>query len=176
MNKLLSTTLVFASIATASATAVFAQAPQHQDQRAASAHHMRAQDRAFARPSERAEVRLAYLKTALKISDTQQPQWEAYADFVRKNAQEREQRYAARRSAEAGGQQRHRPNAIERMERAQSFHAAAVTRINELLAVQKPLYAALSPAQQKVADVLLKPRGHSREKRSMREHGRYGRG
>jgi hypothetical protein len=50
-----------------------------------------------------------------------------------------------------------RPNAIERLERAQSFLAVATTRINQLLAVEKPLYAALSPEQQKVADVVLKP-------------------
>jgi hypothetical protein len=46
------------------------------------------------------------------------------------------------------------------MERAQTRLAASSTRLNETLAAAKPLYAALSPEQQKVADELLAPRGH----------------
>ena len=36
-------------------------------------------------PSQHVEGRLAFLKTELKITDTEVPQWNAYADAVRAN-------------------------------------------------------------------------------------------
>lgn len=113
-------------------------------------------ERPFSKPTERIEARLAYVKTALKISDRQQTQWDAYAALLRKQAKEMEDRFdqnRAQRGQMPGPQ--NRPNAIERLERQQSMHASAIVRLNELLAVQKPLYAALSAEQQKVADVVL---------------------
>src|SRR5262245_45184860 len=38
-------------------------------------------------PSQHVEGRLAFLKTELKITDAQAPQWNAYADALRANAQ-----------------------------------------------------------------------------------------
>lgn len=116
----------------------------------------RMEERPFSKPTERVEARLAYVRTALKINERQQPQWDAYAALVRKSAKDMEDRFAQNRSQRGQhpgpGQ---RPNAIERLERRQSMHANAIVRLNESLAVQKPLYAALSPEQQKVADVVL---------------------
>lgn len=173
MNKLLSTTLVSLSLAAMTASAAIAQTPAPPTPRPASARAHRFMERPFSRPTERVEARLAYIRTALKITDAQQPQWDAYASLVRKYAQEIERRFQSRWSGKTGRPEHQRPNAIERLERTQSFLANAVTRINQLLAVEKPLYAALSPEQQKVADVVLKPHfrpmgGH--------EHGRFGRG
>jgi hypothetical protein len=121
----------------------------------------RLENRAFSRPSERVEARLAYLKTALKITDAQQASWDAYASVLRKNAKDMDQRMQARqqeRPMRPGNRpSQQRPNAIERLERLQSFHAEAVTRINDLLAAEKPLYAALSPEQKRIADEVLVP-------------------
>jgi len=175
MNKLFSTAVVCVGIAAASASAAFAQPGPYADPRAASAPMHRFADRPFSRPTERVEARLAYVKTALKITDAQQPQWDAYASFVRKFAQDLEQRFESRRAGEARRAPHERPSAIERLERAQSFHAAAVTRINELLAVEKPLYAALSPQQQKVADVVLNRHARAMHGPSMHGGG-FGRG
>lgn len=176
MNKLLSTTLVSACIAAFAAPAAFAQTGPSPHPRFASAAAHRFADRPFSRPTERIEARLAYVKTALKITDAQQPQWDAYAAYARKTAQEIEQRFKAGRSEAGRRAPGQRPNAIERLERKQSFLAGAVTRINELLAVEKPLYAALSPEQQKIADVVLNPRLHAREREFMRGRGGFGRG
>ena len=176
MNKLFSTTLVSVFVAAASASTAFAQTTPNLDSRSASGPGKRIAERAFARPSERVEARLAYIKTALKIADAQQPQWDAYAQLVRKNAQDMDQRFQARRSGAPARAERQRPNAIERLERAQSFHAAAITRLNQLLAVEKPLYAALSPEQQKVADVVLNPRFQSKRGPSMGGRGGHRRG
>lgn len=174
MNKLLSTTLVSVLLATTGASMAFAQTAPNADARPGAMQGKRHAERAFARPTQRVEARLAYIKTALNISDAQQPQWEAYAQFARTRAQEMEQRFKERRAARQGTAEHQRPNAIERLERRQSFHAAAITRINAALAVEKPLYAALSPEQRKVADEVLNPR--LRHKRGMRERSGYGRG
>ena len=65
--------------------------------------------RASRLPSERAEARLAYLKTALKITDAQQPQWDAFADTLRKQAREADQRVQALRTEAAGREKGARP-------------------------------------------------------------------
>jgi protein CpxP len=176
MNRLLSTTLVSVFLAATTASMAIAQmAPNANAPSAAKPAH-RFMERAFSRPAERVEARLAYVKTAMKITDAQQSQWDAYANVVRKNAQDMEQRFQSRRSGEPGHARHQRTNAIERLERAQSFHAKAVTRINELLAVEKPLYVALSPEQQKVADVVLNPRFRSQGGHSMHGHGGFSKG
>jgi len=133
-------------------------------------------DRPFSRPTERVEARLAYVKTALKITEAQQSQWEAFANVVRKNAQDKEQRFKSLRSDRQAHAPQQRPNAIERLERTQSFLAGAVTRIDQLLAVEKPLYTALSPEQQKVADVVLNQHFRSTGGHSTHAHGRFNRG
>ena len=131
-------------------------------------HH---EKRPFSQPTERVEARLAYLKTALKITDAQQPQWDAYAGFLRNEAAEREKRMGEWHARWArGGEKRehHRPTAIERIEREQQFHAAAIHRLNAQLEVEKPLYAALSSEQKQVADQVLGSHGRG----GMRGHRR----
>lgn len=176
MNKLLSASLASVCIAALSASAAVAQPGPLADSRPASAPMHRFADHPFSRPTERVEARLAYVKTALKITDAQQPQWDAYAGFVRKSAQDLEQRFESRRAGEARRGPQERPSAIERLERAQSFHAAAVSKINELLAVEKPLYAALSPQQQKVADVVLNQHARGMHRPWMHGGGGFRRG
>jgi hypothetical protein len=125
--------------------------------------------RASQLPSERVEARLAYLKTALKINDAQQAQWDAFAATLRKHAREADQRaQSLRAEGAARGEKRTPPTAIERMERGQQRLAAAYTRQSETLAAAKPLYAALSPEQQKVADELFAPRRHAGSRRGGR--------
>ncbi|MGP1676997.1 MAG: Spy/CpxP family protein refolding chaperone [Giesbergeria sp.] len=176
MNKLLSSTLVSVCVAAFAASAAVAQTTPNAGSRPDAGVQKRFADRPFSRPTERVEARLAYVRTALKISQAQQSQWDAYANLVRKNSKEREQRFKSRRTGERARTQQQRPNAIERLEKAQSLHAEAVTRINQLLAVEKPLYAALSPEQQKVADVVLNRRSGSQHGRAMAGRHGFGRG
>jgi hypothetical protein len=169
MRKTIIGTLATLSLAAAVPLAVAQSAtPSAAPQRAHAQH-------AFRMPSERSEARLAYVKTALKITDAQASQWDAYANVVRKQAQFADQRMQEHRArieqAKAAGGERKRPTAIERLERRQQFLTTAAARSGELLAVQKPLYAALSPEQQRVADELFAPRGHRGSHRGMR-HGR----
>jgi hypothetical protein len=118
--------------------------------------------RAFSRPSERVEARLAYIKTALKISDAQLPQWNKFADAMRKWAGERDKRMQAWQSGRKAGVEHRMPTAIERLELSQKRLAAQQQRLTEMIAVEKPLYAALSPEQQKIADQVLTPRGRGK--------------
>jgi protein CpxP len=115
---------------------------------------------AFTKPSERIEARLAYIRTALKITDAQQAQWNAFAETLRNHARSADQRMQEFRAQRERGAAHERPSAIARLEQEQQRHAASVTRINELLTVQRPLYAALSAEQKAIADELLAPRRH----------------
>jgi hypothetical protein len=149
MKKLLLTTLVSATFVAAAAPVAFAQSapdqPAAQGQRFA---HRGGEQRSTRLPSERVEARLAYLKTALKITDAQEAQWNTFADTLRSHAKASDERMKARHA------QRAQLNAIERMERRQARMAQASQRLAERLAAVKPLYAALSPEQQQVADEL----------------------
>lgn len=172
MRKTLISTLVTLSLAAAAVPLAVAQtaAPSASPQR-------HAQDqRAFRLPSERVEARLAYQKTALKITEAQAPQWNAYANVVRKHAQQADQRIQERRTRQAAAQgaERKRLTAIERLERRQQFMKVALERSTERLAVQKPLYAALSPEQQRIADEVFAARGGKRGGHH-RGGGRHGR-
>jgi protein CpxP len=141
-------------------------------------HHFFSHFFSHGSPTERMEARLIRMKGKLEITAAQQAQWDAYANVLRKTAQERG-RLGQTRTAHRSGDQR--PNAIERLEREQSLRAEAGTRLNELLAVEKPLYAALSPEQKKVADKVLNRSigGHGGRRMafwSRHGHERFGRG
>ncbi len=166
MKRLIATSLLSAALAV-SAGAALAQGQGHPE-------------RAFS-PAERVEARLAYLRTALKITDAQQAQWNAFAETMRKDAAERAQKMQAFREKHAqmrkeraenqAGVERQRPTAVERLERAQQRHAKATERLAAQAAAVKPLYASLSDEQKKVADVVLVPQ--HRGGKFHRGHGRH---
>lgn len=161
MNKLLASTLVCLGLAAATASLVMAQTtnpPATTGARTPHGARHQHEQRAFSQPSERVEARLAYIKTALKITDAQQQQWNAFADTLRKQAAERGKQMQAWRDRMAQRAEHRQPTAIGRLERQQQFFAAAAARLGERLAVQKPLYAALSDDQKRVADRVLAPR------------------
>ena len=167
MNKALAGALL--SIGLSSAFALHAQtgaAPAAQPQAQQGTRHHDGK-RAFTQPSERVEARLAYIRTALKITDAQQAQWNAFAETLRNQARAADKRMQEFRAQREQGATRDRPNAIARLEREQLRHAESATRINERLAVQRPLYAALSTEQKAIADEVLAPRRHG---------GHFGRG
>ena len=162
MNKLLASALVSIGFITMAASPVMAQTPNSPTNSGAQTHnHARHQHqhRALGTPSERVEARLAYIKTALKITDAQQPQWNAFADTLRKQAAARDKQFQERRANNAQGHGHMQVSVIERMERQQQRLAAAAQMLGERLAVQKPLYAMLTVEQKQVANRVLSPRG-----------------
>ena len=165
MKRTLLSTLISAALVTLAAAPAAAQMGGPGGEGPQARHFAQRQhegQRASRLPSERVEARLAYLKTSLKITDAQQVQWDAFATTLRKHAREADQRVQALRAEGAArGEKRTPPTAIERMERGQQRLATAYTRQTETLAAVKPLYAALSPEQQKIADELFAPRRHA---------------
>jgi LTXXQ motif family protein len=122
---------------------------------APTAQHERMHRRAL--PGERIDARLAYLKTALKITPSQDKQWNTLAAVLRRQAQDADAKIQQRRQErDAQGQtQQTPPSAIERLERRQQMLADAAKRNNAILTAAKPLYASLSDEQKQTADELL---------------------
>ena len=170
MKKLIATTLVTAGLAAGIPMALAQTGHPAADAAGAPAAQRQFERKPAMSMSERVEARLAYIRTALKITAAQQSQWDAYANVRRKQAAATEKSFQERRAQMA---QRHadgkRPTAVERHEFARTRMAAGVQRLDELLTVEKPLYAALTPEQQRVADEVLTERGG-------RRHGGHHRG
>lgn len=174
MNKLMMSALIAAGFAAAVPLSMAQNATPAPG--ATQGQHQRFHQgkQAFSLPGERVEARLAYIKTALKITDAQQTQWDNFAGVMRKQAREADARIQEHRAKMAAVTERKRPNAIERLERQQAFMATASARIGERLTVQKPLYAVLSPGQQQIADKVLAGHDGKRGGRGDR-HGGHGR-
>ena len=102
-------------------------------------------------PSEMIEARLAYIKTALKITDAQSKQWNALADLMRKQAKDRDAAITARRD----GPHDANLSVIDRLEMRQKMMANAAEHLSALIAAARPLYATFSDEQKQVADELL---------------------
>ncbi len=161
MTRLIATTLFFVGFAAVTVPLAIAQM-QDAPAKDGARHHAqrdRHEQRAFSTPGERVEAKLAYLKTALKITPAQQPQWDVFANTLRKQAQEQDQRIQEWRAQRDQRDEQQRPNAIERLERKQKFYTIALKNLQQRIAAAKPLYAVLTPEQQQIADELLASHG-----------------
>ena len=106
-------------------------------------------------PLKHVEGRLAFLKTELKITPAQEPQWAKFADVVRGTAQN-----ARGKTAEAAKppmmQSGMKPStAPERLAHYEKALTVRLETVRALKAAVDPLYASLSDDQKKVADELL---------------------
>lgn len=109
-------------------------------------------------PGARIEADLAFLKTALKITDNQLAGWQPVADALRAQAKRRDAEVAAHRAAtENPGPDGHRApeNLLDSLAEHQRLSAAEADDLAKLLTAVKPLYASLSADQKEVADELL---------------------
>ena len=101
------------------------------------------------RPLQHIEGQIAYYKAELKITDAQAPQWNAFADALRNSAKRLQEAVAKNMQ----------PNealaAPEQMERRIAMLSAQLDAMQPVLTVAKPLYAALSDDQKKIADELM---------------------
>ncbi|MDI4664414.1 Spy/CpxP family protein refolding chaperone [Xanthobacter sp. AM11] len=101
----------------------------------------------------RIEGRLAFLKTELKITDAQQPVWNAFADALRANARAMAGMMGDRQDMMMSAQgPAALPQRIEAHERLLTERLEALRRLKGALL---PLYAALDDTQKRTADQLL---------------------
>jgi hypothetical protein len=97
------------------------------------------------------EGRLAFLKTELKITDTQLPLWNAVADAIRANAKS----MSEMKSGAMMGNSQTTATLPEKLALRETMMAAHLEALRRLKTAVDPLYAALSDEQKKTADDLL---------------------
>ncbi len=144
---------ISALLLTGIAGGVAALSPVVYAQTAAPAAPEARRERPMHLPGERIDARLAYLKTALKITPQQEPQWRAVETVLRQQAQAMDQQIQQRRATRDANATP--PNAIERLEQRQQMLTRVTAGMNDLLTAAKPLYATFSDDQKKVADEML---------------------
>jgi len=100
--------------------------------------------------ADHVEGRIAFLKTELKITDAQQPLWNAVGDAMRANAKDMAAMMPMMQSMmQPSGTL---PEKLAGREKAMTAHLEA---LRKLKAAIDPLYAALSDEQKKTADQLM---------------------
>jgi hypothetical protein len=101
---------------------------------------------------KRIEGRIAFLRTELRITEAQQPHWNAFADALRANA-----RVAAGMMASMPGRDDAQHALPQRLEAQERMLAARLDSFRQLRAALTPLYDVLDDAQKRAADELLAP-------------------
>ena len=96
------------------------------------------------------EGRIAFLKAELKITDAQQPLWDAVADAMRASAQDMAAVMPLMQSMM-------QPSGTlpEKLAAREKFMTAHLDALRKLKAAVEPLYTALSDDQKKTADQLM---------------------
>ena len=105
--------------------------------------------------ADHAEGRIAFLKTELKITDAQMPQWNAFAEALRANARRMSGMHETMMQGgmmNQGNAPMSAPDRLDRMERAMT---AMLEGLKEMKATLAPLYAVLTEEQKKLADQLI---------------------
>ncbi len=142
------------SIAATAAIAQQAAAPATDQKDGKHEHH-------HMMPSQMVEARLAYIKTALQITPAQSAQWNAFADFLRKQAKARDEKMTEMRARwEQHKDGDAKPDLVARMEMRQKMLTDASAHMSEYIAALKPLYASLSDSQKEIAPEVLGHHGH----------------
>jgi periplasmic protein CpxP/Spy len=100
----------------------------------------------------RAAARIAYIKTALKITPAQEAAFDKYAQAIRDNAQQMQQSFTQMRD-----QRGQAMNALDRVQQRAKFAQQRDQAEQRYLAAFRPLYESLSADQKKVADDLATP-------------------
>jgi periplasmic protein CpxP/Spy len=135
-----------AAVGLTPALAQTASAPTNASTASSEAHH---HARARMMPGQFVDGRIAFLKTELKITPVQEGQWQKVEAAVRENAKALDQTITTAQQNHIG------PNAIQRLELRDQFAKVRSDNDDRFLAAFKPLYASLSPEQQRIADQLI---------------------
>ena len=105
--------------------------------------------------ADRVEGRIAFLKTELKITEAQMPQWNAFADALRSNASRMSGMAATMMQGGMMGQDGAPVTAPDRLDRMEKMMSAMLESVKATKAALVPLYAVLTDEQKKTADQLI---------------------
>jgi protein CpxP len=111
-------------------------------------------------PGQFVDGRIAFLKVELRITPAQELQWQQVEAAMRESAKTLDQTITTARQNRAG------MNAIQRLELRDQFAKVRTENNDRFLAAFKPLYASLSPEQQRTADQLIMAAQHHRHHRA----------
>ena len=136
-------------------------------------------DRRANRFEDRLERRLNFLHSELRITPAQEQSWANFADAVRREAQTGRDQFFDRRDEFRGGpnggpdgRTAPPPSIVERLEQRQQGLEERGAYYDRLLSALRPLYAALSDDQKRVADeTLFNPGRDDRGPRGWRRYG-----
>ena len=105
---------------------------------------------------EHIEGRIAFLRTELKVTETQQPLWERVADALRARAQKAKDMMAGMPGAMMSGDSAPAP-LPQRIEVYERMLSSRLDGLRQLKAALEPFYAALDDTQKATAGKLLMP-------------------
>jgi len=105
---------------------------------------------------DRIEGRIAFLRTELKITDTQADAWNAFADALRANAKKLDQLRASM-MPKSGDAQQQAPTMADRLDQQEQWLLARLEGIRTMKAAFTKLSETLSDEQKKTANDLLAP-------------------
>ncbi|GCA52895.1 hypothetical protein KGO5_05361 [Sinorhizobium sp. KGO-5] len=105
---------------------------------------------------EHIEGRIAFLRTELKVTETQQPLWEAVADALRARAQTAKDVMDGMPGAMMSGSSAPLP-LPQRIELYERMLSSRLDGLRQLKVALEPFYAALDDTQKAAADKLLVP-------------------
>jgi len=148
--------LAAATVFGALALPAAAQTPAATTAPAAAPHHA---SHGAMTPEEAVEKHIADQKKALKITDAQSQQWEAFASAIRENAKDAEARHQAHEAAAAGSQ-----TAVDDLKGYADAAAAHADGIKKLAAAFETLYGSFTPEQKKNADDYFAHRAQQHER------------
>jgi esterase/lipase len=123
---------------------------------------------AAAKREQHVEQRIAYLHSALKITQAQESQWNAFADVMRENNQTMMQLFEQRK---AGTEQR---SALDDMKQYAQISQARADGMQKLVTAFEPLYASLSPEQKALADKTFREQHEHRPGKQGKKHRQGG--
>ena len=96
------------------------------------------------------EGRIAFLKTELKITEAQSPQWNQFAEALRANARRMTEMHEMMSQGGAA------MSAPERLDRMETMMTGMLESVRTTKAALVPLYAVLTDEQKKLADDLIR--------------------
>ena len=104
----------------------------------------------------RVEARIKQLHSQLGITQTQEPQWEKFAQTMRDNARDMDQVLAQRTQQFAS------MNAVQDMQSYEQVAEAHVQHLQKLVPAFQTLYDSMSPEQKQKADQVFRARSQAR--------------